>query len=51
MEIGCRKHFVSGTIEHTPSQKATRKLDFGDGTCDNKAVVTIEGKDHAIELP
>ena len=50
MDIGCRKYFVSGIIEHTPAQKATRKLDFGDGTCDNKAVLTINGKEYQIDL-
>ena len=37
MAIGCRKHFVSGVLEHTPSGKATRYVDFGNGTCDDQA--------------
>lgn len=51
MAIGCRRYFTSGIIEHIPSGKATRRIDFGDGTCDNLAVVTINGKEYKIELP
>jgi hypothetical protein len=51
MEIGCRRHFVSGVLEHTPAQKATRSLDFGNGTCDNQAVVTIDGRQYSVDLP
>ncbi|MBN4081577.1 hypothetical protein JYU23_00445 [bacterium AH-315-C07] len=39
-EIGC-KWIVSGVIELTPSGKTTRVIDYGDGTCDNKAHVTV----------
>jgi len=51
MALGCRRHFTSGEFEHTPLGKATRKVDFGDGTCDNLATVTIDGKVYKIELP
>ena len=51
MSIACRKHFISGTIQHTPLNKPTRTIDFGDGTCDNKATVTINGKVYDITLP
>lgn len=51
MALGCRRHFTSGVFEHTPLGKATRVVDFGDGTCDNLATVTINGKVYNIELP
>ena len=46
----CRKFFTSGTITHTPNNKPTRIIDYGDGTCDNKATVTINGKSYDILL-
>jgi len=35
--------FSSGTIAITPDGGLTRTIDFGDGTCDDKATVTIGG--------
>jgi hypothetical protein len=46
---GC-KHFVSGTIEFTPANKPTRTVDFGNGTCDDDATVTVNGVTHNITL-
>jgi len=51
MAIGCRKHFVSGVLEHTPSGKPTRYIDFGNGACDDIAVVTINGVAYIVTLP
>jgi hypothetical protein len=34
---------TQGKIELTPEGKSMRTVDFGDGTCDNKGTVTIEG--------
>lgn len=51
MAIDCRKHFVSGVLQHTPSGKATRYIDFGNGSCDNQAVVTINGASYTVTLP
>ncbi len=39
-----------GTITFTPSGKLTRKIDFGDGTCDSKATVAIAGVTFPITL-
>jgi hypothetical protein len=47
----CKRYFVSGKIDHTPSGKATRTIDFGNGTCDNAATVTINGHVYNITLP
>ncbi len=51
MAAGCRKHFVSGVMEHTPNGKATRYIDYGNGTCDDQATVTINGISYTITLP
>lgn len=48
-EIGCR-WIVSGVIEHTPEDKPIRKINFGDGTCDDKAIVTVKNRDREINL-
>jgi len=48
-EIGY-KHLTEGTIELTPAGKATRIIDYGDGTQDNKATVTIRNKTFNIIL-
>ncbi len=44
------KYIAKGTIEVTPGNKPTRVLDFGDGTCDDKATVTINGNTFNISL-
>lgn len=48
-ELSCR-HFVSGTFTLTPSGKATRTIDFGNGVCDDQATVTINGNVYNITL-
>lgn len=50
MSIGCRRHFTKGTFDLTPSGKLTRTIDFGDGSCDALATVTINGKTYPITL-
>lgn len=50
MTLGCRKHFVKGTIVMTPSGKLARTIDFGNGECDNLATVSINGKSKQITL-
>jgi len=39
-EICCR-WLVSGVVEITPDGKKTRKIDFGSGTCDSLATVSV----------
>ena len=51
MAIGCRKHFTQGILEHTPSGKAMRSIDYGNGACDDQATVTINGNTYTITLP
>lgn len=35
--------YVSGVYELTPDGLATRSVDFGNGTCDQKATLTVDG--------
>jgi hypothetical protein len=42
--------FVKGIVNITRNTN-TAVLDYGDGTCDNKAVITINGTAHNITLP
>jgi hypothetical protein len=51
MQLGCRKHFVSGVITLKPLAKPERILDYGSGVCDNLATVTINGVTQTITLP
>lgn len=47
--IGCR--FINkGTIEMQPQGKALRTIDFGNGSCDNDATVTLNNKVFNIKL-
>lgn len=39
-----------GVIELTPDGMATRTVDFGDGTCDNKATLTINGNTYTFTM-
>lgn len=48
-EIGC-KHFTSGIFDLNISGKATRTIDYGTGTCDALATVTINGVVYNITL-
>lgn len=41
---------TAGILEVTPNERPVRTINFGDGTCDNDAVVAINGNEHAIEL-
>jgi hypothetical protein len=38
-----RHRFVSGILEYTPGTRKTRRIDFGNGACDNIATVSIIG--------
>jgi hypothetical protein len=49
IELACR-FIVSGTVNIRPEGRALRVLDFGDGTCDNIATVTINGTTYTIYL-
>lgn len=44
-------NIVSGTIKISPQGKPDRIIDYGNGTCDNQATVTINGITYNIALP
>jgi len=48
--IGKRHPFIQGTLEFKPDGKATRYIDFGNGSCDLDVTVTINGKSHILTL-
>jgi hypothetical protein len=41
---------VSGVATITPAGGSVRTLDFGDGSCDNKATLTVNGQSRQITL-
>jgi hypothetical protein len=41
---------TAGVVEVTKTDKPVKTINFGDGTCDNDAVVTVNGNDFAIQL-
>ncbi len=47
---GCRRHFVKGSVLIQRSGKPDKSIDFGNGDCDNQAVVTVNGTSHIINL-
>jgi hypothetical protein len=49
-ELSC-VHFVSGIVQTVPLNRPTRTLDYGDGTCDNIATLTIGDQTFIIQLP
>ena len=49
-DFSCPRWFISGTVDFTPSGKPVRTIDFGPGTCDDQATVTINGTVHTITL-
>lgn len=48
-ELSC-KWLVSGKIELTPANMRKRAIDYGTGTCDNTATVTVGTQTHTITL-
>ncbi len=46
----CRRHFVKGNVLIQRSGKPDKSIDFGNGDCDNQAVVTVNGTSHIITL-
>lgn len=51
LDVDFSCHWIkSGTFNLTPTGKATRTFDYGDGTCDNKASVTVNGTTFPVVL-
>ncbi|HEV7231969.1 MAG TPA: hypothetical protein VGO45_11605 [Bacteroidia bacterium] len=49
--LGGRHPIIQGTIDFTPSGHPTRVIDYGNGSCDMNATVTVNGVSHPITLP
>jgi hypothetical protein len=49
-EEACYKYIVEGIREITETDASTITIDYGDGTCDNLAEVTVDGVTTVIEL-
>ncbi len=49
VEMACR-FIVSGTMEIRPEGRPVILLDYGDGSCDNEATVTVNGETYTIYL-
>lgn len=41
IDFSCQYHLTAGTIQVTPTGKATRVIDYGNGACDDDATLTI----------
>lgn len=50
LRTGDCRHHVQGVIEFSQNGEVISTLDFGDGTCDNLALLTVEGETVEIEL-
>lgn len=49
-EVNGRHPFIAGTLELTADKRGSRTVDFGDGSCDNLATVTVNNRTRTIEL-
>ena len=45
----CR-HYVQGIVEYSTEGEVIAELDYGDGTCDDVAILTVDGEEIEIEL-
>lgn len=50
IELSCR-YIVKGSIQINPANHSSRLVDYGNGSCDNQATVTINGNTYNITLP
>lgn len=49
--INGRHPFIQGTFVYTPSGKSARTFDYGNGSCDLNATVTIDNNTYNVNLP
>ncbi len=49
VQLNCR-WITQGTLEVQPEDLKTRTVDFGTGSCDNDAVVSVGGKTYSIKI-
>ena len=51
LKVALNCHWITeGTLELTPAGKAKRTIDYGSGTCDNKATVTINNNTYTVNM-
>lgn len=50
IRTGDCRHHVQGVVEFSQNGNLLSSLDFGDGTCDNLAILTVDGESIEIEL-
>ncbi len=50
MSKACCPWYVEGIVELTPDGLQNRQIDYGDGTCDNKAKVYIKNRTYNIQF-
>lgn len=48
-KVDC-KWITSGVLELTPAGRKTRTVDYGNGTCDNKATFTVNGNTISFDM-
>jgi hypothetical protein len=48
-KVACH-HIVKGTVSVTTSENRNWSINYGDGACDNKATLTIDGKTKEIRI-
>jgi hypothetical protein len=46
-----RHPFISGTMDYKPGSRPTRHIDYGNGGCDNAALITVNGVTYSFDLP
>lgn len=49
--FGCWKYIVQGSVDITPNNMSLQYLDYGNGACENNAMVTILPNVYTITLP
>lgn len=49
--LACRRHFTQGIVQIDVAGRSSRRLDYGNGICDDAAVLTVNGRTRTINLP
>lgn len=50
IDFSCKYHLVSGVMEIVPNGKVKRTIDYGNGSCDDDAVLTVGKKTYNIKI-
>ncbi len=49
--LACRRHFTQGIMQIDVAGRPSRRLDYGNGSCDDQALLTVNGRTRTINLP